>query len=109
MIYTTTQINLKIIMPNERGWTPECILYGSPALTEFSECSLVIGNAVETGHKCHEKVSMAHKMRRAVREHEEARQGRRSPALDLSMKQPSGDLLVYWCLGHTLGQQLAIT
>lgn len=52
---------------------------------------------------------MAHKTRRAVWEHEEATQGCRSPALDLSMKQPSRDLLVYWRLGHTLGQQLAIT
>lgn len=35
LIYTTTQINLKITVPNERGWTPECIPYGSPALRIF--------------------------------------------------------------------------
>lgn len=46
---------------------------------------------------------MAHKIRRAVQVYEKDRQGCHLPALDLSMKQPSGDLLMYWSLGHTLG------
>lgn len=33
----------------------------------------------------------------------------RRPALDLSMEQPPGDLLVDWGLSHTLSQQFAIT
>lgn len=42
-------------------------------------------------------------------EHEASGQGCHSPALDLSVEQPPGDLLVDRGLGHALSQQFAVT